>query len=781
MDPRIAWYPPEQLGRAHDLWTRVWETQQGVDNMHLNSDYIKPQDFIPLDGINAFDQKRQVLQNSNKNADNIQNQTTAQKRKRENKASTYGLNQQKAYLGENGGLTPWVGKISYDPSVVGLHQEIEEFFNFMSPRPEEASMRHEVVGRIETVIQELWPDAQVKVFGSFKTGLYLPTSDIDLVVFGQWKHLPLMTLHNALVKKKIVEADQIKVLDKASVPIVKLTDAMTEVKVDISFNVDHNKSNGIESAQLIQKFLTDYPTLKYLVLVLKQFLLQRDMNEVFTGGISSYSLTLLAISFLQLHPRKDAVESCENLGVLLIEFFELYGRTFNYMRTGIRIKNGGAYIPKDDIVKDMDNGHRPALMCIEDPLNAGNDIGRSSYGAMAVKQAFEYAYLVLSQAVLPQNAHLLRSQRSILGRIVRITEEVVNYRQWVKENFPVVLPTPVSTLSPARISYASIASSVIPTSSAGTVSAVEAEVTRSNANNSSSRAHSPPVARVRPLSPAAKKAIVVNGHQPEPESPPSRDEEVEEGGLAVIDSENSDSGGHSSGYKSSDSNVISSASSVASDSDCESVTAVGSIPPTRPQQHPTHTHHPVNAHKASPAASSTGAAGPANDRIVRGRDHNKVAFQTGAGATGSSPTRSRDASASSVGSNRSYSYTSSRPSSTYAGSGVSSFSSHNLYSNANGAALQGDHYGSREVRHSTSYSGAGSGMSHAHPKSYQTQQVHPQNHGRSTKVYRQTGKKKRNQNANSSSNGGSNAGHNTVNHHPHNHRRDSSQNGGPAR
>ena len=50
----------------------------------------------------------------------------------------------------------------------------------------------------------------------------------------------------------------------------------------------------------VQKFLQEYPTLKYLVLVLKQFLLQRDMNEVFTGGISSYSLTLLAISFLQV-------------------------------------------------------------------------------------------------------------------------------------------------------------------------------------------------------------------------------------------------------------------------------------------------------------------------------------------------------------------------------------------------------------------------------------------------------------------------------------------------
>lgn len=43
-----------------------------------------------------------------------------------------------------------------------------------------------------------------------------------------------------------------------------------------------------------------YPVLPYLIFVLKQFLLQRDLNEVFTGGISSYSLILMVISFLQV-------------------------------------------------------------------------------------------------------------------------------------------------------------------------------------------------------------------------------------------------------------------------------------------------------------------------------------------------------------------------------------------------------------------------------------------------------------------------------------------------
>lgn len=121
-------------------------------------------------------------------------------------------------------------------------------------------------------------------------------SDIDLVVIGMWTNLPLRTLERALLDQNIAEPSSIKVLDKASVPIVKLTDKETEIKVDISFNMN----NGVKSAELINSFKKRFPVLEKLVMVLKQFLLQRDLNEVFTGGISSYSLILMTISFLQV-------------------------------------------------------------------------------------------------------------------------------------------------------------------------------------------------------------------------------------------------------------------------------------------------------------------------------------------------------------------------------------------------------------------------------------------------------------------------------------------------
>lgn len=147
----------------------------------------------------------------------------------------------------------------------------------------------------------------------------------------------------------------------------------------------------------------------------------------------------MCISFLQLHPRHSSYEK-SNLGVLLMEFFELYGKKFNYIKTGISIKNGGRYLPKEELQREMVDGHRPSLLCIEDPLTPGNDIGRSSYGALHVKNAFEYAFNTLANVVSPMPNGLNDcTHQSILGRIIRVTDEVIEYRRWVQVTFEALL------------------------------------------------------------------------------------------------------------------------------------------------------------------------------------------------------------------------------------------------------------------------------------------------------------------------------------------------------
>jgi non-canonical poly(A) RNA polymerase PAPD5/7 len=56
-----------------------------------------------------------------------------------------------------------------------LHDEIVDFINYIEPTAEEHEMRLLVVKQIERVAKQLWNGAELFIFGSYDTRLYLPT------------------------------------------------------------------------------------------------------------------------------------------------------------------------------------------------------------------------------------------------------------------------------------------------------------------------------------------------------------------------------------------------------------------------------------------------------------------------------------------------------------------------------------------------------------------------------------------------------------------------------
>jgi non-canonical poly(A) RNA polymerase PAPD5/7 len=420
MDPRIGWCQEESMCSAYETWNSILKNAEIFKNLSQNGDSVELQNhhnssFLGLNKRNSQQTNSLLFQN---------------------KASTcnLNLNLNKAAFLQEPSSKPWLpADFKYDSGYAGLHEEILLFNKYISSTAEECLMRNEVISKIEKLIRRELPNTQVNVFGSYKTELFLPTSDIDIVVFGHWEHMseyPLNHLKKAIIREQISDKDSILVLDKALVPIIKIVDIKTELKIDISFNT----TNSLNSVEKIKQFIKEFPSLRPLVMVLKQFLLQRDYNEVFRGGISSYSLILMTINFLQLHER--VISANENLGILLIEFFELYGKRFNYEKSAIRIKDGGRYVAKDEIRRQFKYSHN-SILCIEDPLDLHNDIGKSSFGALQVKEAFQYAYLTLSNAVLPHNSYLLKNNPSILGRIIRITREVIDYRRKIMSMYSI--------------------------------------------------------------------------------------------------------------------------------------------------------------------------------------------------------------------------------------------------------------------------------------------------------------------------------------------------------
>lgn len=70
----------------------------------------------------------------------------------------------------------------------------------------------------------------------------------------------------------------------------------------------------------------------------------RKLNNSYTGGLSSYCLVLMIVSFLQLYGSRApaaADGSLKNLGVLLLDFLELYGLKFEFEKLAISIAIGG--------------------------------------------------------------------------------------------------------------------------------------------------------------------------------------------------------------------------------------------------------------------------------------------------------------------------------------------------------------------------------------------------------------------------------------------------------
>ncbi|KDR67548.1 hypothetical protein GALMADRAFT_1079828 [Galerina marginata CBS 339.88] len=328
-----------------------------------------------------------------------------------------------------------------------LHKEVEAFVHWISPSPVEDEIRGLIVTQITKVVTASFPDAVVSPFGSYQTKLYLPLGDIDLVVLSDAmaysdKSTVLHLLANTLKRAGITS--HVTIIAKAKVPIVKFVTTHGRFKVDISIN----QGNGLVSGQIISGFLKNLvPTvngneskaLRSLVMITKSFLSQRSMNEVYTGGLGSYSIVCLAVSFLQMHPkiRRGEIDPEKNLGVLMMEFFELYGQHFNYDEVGISLRDGGTYFSKRQ--RGWHTDYKRNMLSIEDPADPSNDISSGSYNFHKVRTAFAGCHGILTstaylRAGILSSRHHGRSVNlrghyesedlSILSTVMGITQEV---------------------------------------------------------------------------------------------------------------------------------------------------------------------------------------------------------------------------------------------------------------------------------------------------------------------------------------------------------------------
>ena len=77
-----------------------------------------------------------------------------------------------------------------------------------------------------------------------------------------------------------------------------------------------------------------------------------------------------------------------DLGKHLIDFFELFGTTFNYEDVGISIRKGGFFFAKTKRGWEGFDERSKFKLCVENPQDPEVDIGRSAYNIKKVQRAF---------------------------------------------------------------------------------------------------------------------------------------------------------------------------------------------------------------------------------------------------------------------------------------------------------------------------------------------------------------------------------------------------------
>ncbi|MPC54610.1 Non-canonical poly(A) RNA polymerase PAPD7 [Portunus trituberculatus] len=289
---------------------------------------------------------------------------------------------------------PWqCPQPSYNGSLQALTQEVLDFHRWAGGSEAESRRRMRPVEDVKGAVGALWPAARVEITGSLANGMYLPDSDVDLTLVGQWplSPSPLLVLRDTLLQQGVALPASLKVLEKTTVPLVKFVHRQTGVEVDVSLGGEA----AVRAAVLVADFKKQFKTLTPVALFVRYYLKQLNLGQVFTGGVSSYSVTLMATSLLQL---QVPPEEREDPALVLLRFFYFYGHQFAYATTGISVLEGGRYLRKEDVPTVMPRGHRRADLCIQDPLTPGNDLGRSSFRVWEAQRAFQHAYLVLSPA-----------------------------------------------------------------------------------------------------------------------------------------------------------------------------------------------------------------------------------------------------------------------------------------------------------------------------------------------------------------------------------------------
>ncbi len=215
----------------------------------------------------------------------------------------------------------------------------------MTPTPAEQAARAAVISDVQTYCQDYMPECTLELYGSQKTSLSSPLSDIDFRLChpdldkadgARGPSLTRPARQKTMLKRlqallKLFsdnEAYRSCEIRYARYPLLSVRHRATSIEVQIV-----SCNDTVASREYIKSHVAEHPSLPALFTVTKAVLVVRGLSDVFRGGLGSYSIFMMVVASLKL----NAVTDPTDLGRQLLNFLWFWSRLDNY-RFGVSVE-----------------------------------------------------------------------------------------------------------------------------------------------------------------------------------------------------------------------------------------------------------------------------------------------------------------------------------------------------------------------------------------------------------------------------------------------------------
>jgi non-canonical poly(A) RNA polymerase PAPD5/7 len=207
----------------------------------------------------------------------------------------------------------------------------------------------------------------------------------------------LMLLYVKLKNKPWVK--QSIITENLSVSILRLITVKDKNELNVDISVESNKHNGLKCVNLVKSYLKEYTVLKPITIALKAILQSANLHNPNKGGLSSYGLILMVVSYIQSQKENFGLKNEPDLsGKIFYGFLKHYGIFFDFNKYLIlTYPINETNFPNNDKESFLSINQFSQEFIILDPLNNKNNVANSSFQFMNLKMAFMIAFMVTKE------------------------------------------------------------------------------------------------------------------------------------------------------------------------------------------------------------------------------------------------------------------------------------------------------------------------------------------------------------------------------------------------